>query len=142
MAQRTKSWESRADDLLTLVRDGAKQSPDAVIYRELLTGADDAADSLEDAAFLLSLLPEAGEGVPVPEPLLRLADLLVSDSQEWIKCLANTATLYHGRNREDIQDFLQAVDQSVTIEHLTDEAEREVTSLLVRSDANMRQFHL
>jgi uncharacterized protein Yka (UPF0111/DUF47 family) len=41
-----------------------------------------------------------------------------------------------------MQQFLEAVDHVVTIEHQTDECERAVTAALVRSDIDCRQFHL
>src|ERR1700758_3302860 len=41
-----------------------------------------------------------------------------------------------------MQKFLEAVDHVVTIEHQTDEREREVTAALVSSDVDCRHLHL
>jgi len=41
-----------------------------------------------------------------------------------------------------MQQFLEAVDHVVTIEHQTDEREREVTVALVGSDIDCQHLHL
>jgi len=41
-----------------------------------------------------------------------------------------------------MQQFLEAVDRMVTIEHQTDEQERAVTVALIKSDIDCRHLHL
>jgi hypothetical protein len=47
-----------------------------------------------------------------------------------------------GGERENMQQFLEAVDRMVTIEHQTDEPERAVTVALIKSDIDCRHLHL
>ena len=47
-----------------------------------------------------------------------------------------------GADREDMQGFLAAVDSIVTIEHETDEVERQVTAALMQSPGEPRQVFL
>ena len=57
VATRAKRWESKADDIVSAARDAQRQRSGADAVSHLLAAADDAADSLEDAAFLMPLLP-------------------------------------------------------------------------------------
>ena len=41
-----------------------------------------------------------------------------------------------------MQQFLEAVDHVVTVEHRTDEGERALNAALVGSNIDFRQFHL
>ena len=41
-----------------------------------------------------------------------------------------------------MQQFLEAVDRVASIEHETDERERAVTTVLVGSDIDCREFHV
>jgi hypothetical protein len=44
--------------------------------------------------------------------------------------------------RDNMQQFLEAVDRMVTIEYQTDEPERAVTVVLIKSDIDCRHLHL
>src|SRR5262249_17820358 len=54
--RRAKKWESRADDLLNKLRSAPRREDTRTVFA-LLGVADDAADGLEEAIFLLGLLP-------------------------------------------------------------------------------------
>jgi hypothetical protein len=132
-AQRAAGWERAADDLVNRAREIVRRSVRAEyeVFRRLLERGDDAADCLEEAGFLLTLRPEGGR----PELVAagqRLAGLALEGAQEWVRAVEAASWLYHGGQRQDVQDFLRAVDRLVTIEHVTDEAERDVTAQVVR----------
>ena len=141
-ARRSAQWERRADALVERVRGLARHSPGAAVYVRLVTEADDVADNLEEAAFLLTLgLPQSGAGA-FEGRLQALAALLVTGSREWVKCLESAVHVRRGGAREDLQDFLEAVERVVTIEHQTDDAQREVTAALFVEAVDWRQLNL
>jgi uncharacterized protein Yka (UPF0111/DUF47 family) len=142
IARRAKTCEKKADELVTRVRDAVKRADGIEVFARLLHEADDAADHFEDAVFLLSLLPAAIQPNVLQESLRNLADLTVAGAREFVKCTETAAVVYHGGCREDVQDFLEAVDRAVTIEHQTDDVEREVTYLLIRHAEDFRMLHL
>jgi uncharacterized protein Yka (UPF0111/DUF47 family) len=120
------------------VRTLARRSPRAKLYARLLGEADDVADDLEDAVFLLTL-PAARGGV-AKDALGPLAGLLVEGAEAWRDCLAASAHVTRGGAREDLQTFLEAVDRLVTLEHQTDAAERRATALLLGDGVDPRQL--
>jgi hypothetical protein len=141
-AKRAAAWERRADALVDRVRGLARRSPGAQVYPRLLAEADDVADNLEEAAFLLTL-GSTGTGAGSYEGRLQaLAALLVTGSREWVKCLESATHVRRGGAREDLQDFLEAVDRVVTVEHQSDDAQREVTVGLFATALDWRQLNL
>src|SRR5271166_16462 len=85
LAARCKIWESDADRLVNAVRDFAHADPEHAYLRELVHQADDVADGLEEAAFLVTLLRPAGVGAALVRELGALAGRLVAGSQEFVK---------------------------------------------------------
>jgi uncharacterized protein Yka (UPF0111/DUF47 family) len=142
LARRARRWERQADELVMGARSPAHRRGESVFYARLIGDADDVADGLEEAAFLLPLLPAVAPGQRLLEPLEALAGLLVEGSQEYVKCVEVVGHVHRGGAREDVQDFLAAVDRMVTIEHQTDDAEREVTRALVEEGGEARQLFL
>jgi uncharacterized protein Yka (UPF0111/DUF47 family) len=116
--------------------------PDFAPYRATMQVADDAADQLEESAFLLALLPEGKANRAELEPLQRLADIVVVAVQEWIKALAHAVHVEPHGAREDADDFLIAVDHIASLEHDADEAQRHVTIIALREATDFRQLHL
>jgi uncharacterized protein Yka (UPF0111/DUF47 family) len=108
----------------------------------MLEVADDAADNLEDAAFLAGLLSTQDLPPDLPAPLLVLADLLVEGGQAFRHSLDAAQHVHRGGEREAMQRFLEAADRLVTVEHQTDERERAVMAALVGSSLECRPFYL
>ena len=100
----------------------------------LLEAADDAADELEDAAFLLDLDTLQGKAL---DALQTLADLLVEASQEWIKALGHATQIGHAAGRAEAEDFLTAIDRVSALEHQADDAERALTVAAIRTRARI-----
>ncbi len=130
-AHRARRWESAADALVSRAREAAVRAPDAAAWAGLLARADDAADGLEEAAWLLTLLPGVSGGAAAREPLGQLAELVVAAAREYMKLIEVTRVVERGGAREDTQDFLEAIDALVTLEHRTDDAERALLSALL-----------
>jgi uncharacterized protein Yka (UPF0111/DUF47 family) len=136
-AERAKTWERHADELLNRVRASSGQGEEAAFYEDLVSLADDVADDLEDAAFHMTLMPRLNLEGEVLRNVKELAELVVQGGQEYVKVLETARLVRRGGAREDMQDFLEAVHRIVGIEHQTDEVFRniEYTMLLDGHDA-------
>lgn len=140
-ATRAKQWESRADDVVKELRSTVRRISGTEIFRAIVETADDAADHLEDAAFLTRLLFDTAPPTELPEPLLVLADLLADGCQAFRRTMDSAQYVHRGSDRDAVQRFLEAADRVVAVEHQTDERYRAVTTALMSADLNHRQFY-
>lgn len=139
--RRAKRWERNADDLLNKARQIVKRTGQPREMERIISIADDAADSLEEAVFLLTLVPQ-GDGRPsFYQPLLELAELANKGSMEFLKVVEG-ARLVRKAGRQDLDDFLAAVDMTATIEHQADEVSRNAKALLISGARDFRELHL
>ncbi len=141
-AERAKRWETRADEIVRAARGASRQSAGASAVARLLAEADDVADGLEEATFRLTLLQQRGCGAASLGALQELADLAVRGAQSWVRSVEIARDVQHGGGRDDVQDFLVAVDQLVTIEHDSDAAERRAQTVFLDHAADFRELHL
>jgi len=141
-AAQAKLAESRADEIVRETRVTARRIPGVDVFRRILEVADDAADELEDSAFLAGLLAECGSHGALPAPLLTLSNCLVEGAQVFQRLVSSAQYVHRGGERETMQRFLEAVDRMVTIEHQTDEQERAVTAALVSAVLDCRYLYL
>jgi uncharacterized protein Yka (UPF0111/DUF47 family) len=137
--RRAGRFEHDADRLVLEIRQAVRRRPDYGVFLRLLEAADDAADELEDAAFLLNLDTLQGNALP---QLQSLADLLVEASQEWIKALGHAAQIGSSASAGESEDFLTAIDRVTALEHDADEAQRSVAAIAIRHATDFRQLHL
>lgn len=142
MAQRAHKWEQDADALVARTRSLVRRLRRPDIYVTLAHQADDAADGLEEAAFLATFLVKLPPVDGLAEPVEALASLLVDGAQEQVKMFEAASHIRREGARDDVQDFLEAVDRIVWIEHQTDEAERRVTGALLEGAPDFRTLHL
>jgi uncharacterized protein Yka (UPF0111/DUF47 family) len=138
-AERGKRWESEADALLNKARLEVKRSNAPPAFEAMLSHSDDAADSLEDSLFLLSLIPREDVRGPFYEPLVDLAEVAARASMEFLKSVEGAKTIHKWSPREEIADFLEAVDKVVTLEHDADDAHRRIKEALMASAKDFRQ---
>ena len=87
----------------------------------LLVAADDAADALEDAAFLLDFGTLHGEPL---EALQTLAGLVADAPQECIKALGRAGQIGRGASAAETEDSLAATGCAAGLEREADGAER------------------
>ncbi len=138
-ARRADRFEHDADQLVVAMREAVRRRPEYAVFIPLVEKADDAADELEAAAFLLVL--DILQGKPLEE-LQILADLLVEASQEWIKALGHATQIGRAASDAETEDFLKAIDRIAALEHQADDAERALAATTVQHAANFRQLHL
>ncbi len=141
-AARAKLWESRADDVVKDMRSTVRRISGTEIFCNIVETADDAADDLEDATFLANLLFDSAPLAELPEPLLVLADLLADGAQAFQRTMETAQYVRRGGERDAVQRFLEAADRVVTVEHQTDERERAVTTALMKTPLDSRQFYM
>ena len=141
-AERARKWEQEADALVSRVRSLIRRMPQRQAFPAILEEADDAADGLEEAAFLATLLPQLKPPEATLGPVRQLASLLVGGAQEIIKMIEAASHVHRDGAREDLQDVLEAIDRIVAVEHETDAVERSVTRALVPDAPDFRVLHL
>jgi uncharacterized protein Yka (UPF0111/DUF47 family) len=124
--------EREADELVDRGRSLAQGSRGTQAFSRLLTTADDAADGLEEAAFLLTLLPSDAVPAELRSPLEALAHLVQSAAEEWVRCARAAAHAGDRAPRNALQAVLESADRVVTMEHDVDVAQRAVTTALFR----------
>jgi uncharacterized protein Yka (UPF0111/DUF47 family) len=134
--------EREADELVDRGRNLAQSSQGTQVYARLLGGADDSADALEDAAFLLTLLPSAPPVSSLGRPFEHLSSLLVSAAEEWGHCLAAATQVRKRGAREGLQEFLGSVDRIAVLEDQIDGAERSVIAALFGGPTEPRALQL
>jgi uncharacterized protein Yka (UPF0111/DUF47 family) len=142
IVQHARKWEHNADKLVTKARTARTHLDNHKTVPELLTVADDVADQLEDAIFLRSLLSASGVAADSLVCLQDLAALLVQGAQEYLKAVANARVLQRGSPREEVQDFLEAIDGVVSVEHRTDDAHRRTRASILTFLGDFRQWQL
>jgi uncharacterized protein Yka (UPF0111/DUF47 family) len=126
MAERAKAWETAADEELNSARSTLLEGENFIF--QLMSEADDIADDLEEAVFHITLSPRASSASIAA--LSRLVEPVSNASRAFVKALAASRHARRGVPREDIDDFLQAVHAIRTMEHASDQAEREVKRTL------------
>ena len=141
-ASRAVAWEARADQLLNEARDDAKRFRRPPSLIDFLEYADDAVDELEEAASLIDLFALiSSQGVPMGE-LRRLADMALGSAQELVKSIECAATITRVDVRDDLDDFLQALERLVALEHQADEQIRLLRRRLVSDVQDPRALYL
>jgi uncharacterized protein Yka (UPF0111/DUF47 family) len=140
-AERARRFEHDADRLVIETWRAVKRRPDCASFLSLLRSADDAADELEEGAYLLRLLTARAPD-QVLEPLQSLAALLVETAQEWVKILANAAHVRDPGSTEAVDDLLTALDRVIALEHQADDAERLLAEAALRHAADFRELHI
>jgi len=142
-AARALKWEQEGDAIVSRVRSLAGRTAQPRVYAELLHAADEAADGLEEAAFLLTHLVAVAPPERAIKPLQALAALLVAGAQESVRMFEAARHVTREGAREDLQDFFSSIERVIAIERNSDIAERAVTSTLLAGECGGAQaLHL
>ena len=139
--QRAARFEHSADQLLIAQRQAALRVEGGGTVTSLTATADDAIDSLEEAVFLLGLLPPEAIGVvrTILEPVVAIT---VTAAREHLKAVETARSVVDGSSAEDQEDFLVAVDRVATLEHDADTASRLAGAALVTQAPEFRSLHV
>jgi uncharacterized protein Yka (UPF0111/DUF47 family) len=136
LAERSKSWERRADHLVMQAREQAERQPRWRPYARLAEQSDDVADALEEAAFLLGLIAgrhHDGWDQAVHEVLMRLAATVLQATQDHVRALAIARTLGAASEAGDNDAFLGATWRVLQAERQCDALLREARRVILGS---------
>jgi len=132
-ARQARVWEHEADEIVTRVRAFMARTEAPGVLLELIEAADDVADSLEDAAFYLTLLQPEGIASEIAARLRSMCGLLLASARAHLRAVVYAADVQRGASREEMEGFLEAVHEVVSLERKTDDAQRAVHAALVAS---------
>jgi uncharacterized protein Yka (UPF0111/DUF47 family) len=141
-ADRAKRVETRADELVRAARHARRQATGTDAVARLLSEADDVADGLEDALFRLTLVQQRRCEPRTLATLEELAQFAVQGAQEYVRSVETARDIRRGTGRDEVQEFLVAIDRLVTIEHQSDDAERKAQTVLLDAASDFRELHL
>lgn len=141
-ARRARKWEQECDAIVNRVRSLAQRTSKPEAYAALMHVADEAADGLEEAAFLMTHLAAVAPVPRLMQSVQSLASLVLTGAQESVKMYEAARHVTREGAREDLQDFFAAADRVVAVEQETDTAERAVTTALLASEIDARVLHL
>ena len=141
VAQRAAAWEHRADEILVTERQAAHRLDGGETVVGLIGTADDAIDDLEEAVFLLTVVPPNGVAV-VRDVLEELPRLTTMAAREHLKAVEIARLILDGSSPEDLEDFLVAIARVATLEHEADRANRAGRAALVRGAPDFRNLHV
>jgi len=141
-AKRAKEWESRADQLVVQVRTLSKRIEEAEFFLLLIDAADDALDELEEACFFTTLLPSIASSKPVNRKLASMAELAVKAGQEYLKVLIAAQNIRKDYSRDEMQEFLTAVNRVISLEHECDEALRLTEKTIIFESTDYKELRV
>ena len=142
-AARAKAWETRADELVTRSRVLFEQAAPVAPLAQLLIEADNVADGLEEAAHLLTLVPRDTSSTRKSVDELRgLADLITRGAQDYVQCIACGHDAHRLGGRNELEEFLVAVDAVIAFEHTCDDRERTVKATLIETCHDFRELYV
>ncbi|MDE1769796.1 MAG: hypothetical protein KGI28_04495 [Thaumarchaeota archaeon] len=141
-AKRAQKWEQKGDELVKKAREMVKKENYPKIVEEIIVLSDDVADSLEETAFMLTLIPNKEMSENLYQSLNDQADLALQCSREYLKAVENARYVHRGISREDMEDFLHAIDGIITIEHQADEASRSLRVVIMQESIDFKELHL
>ena len=131
VARRAAGAEHHADELVSEARVTVGRAPDLKAFLELVEATDDVADCGEEAAFYATLLPSARPSGGVRLQVRRIARLVLSASRAYLRAVQLSLELRRGGPREEMDAFLSAAHEVITLEHATDAAQRAVHQAMV-----------
>jgi uncharacterized protein Yka (UPF0111/DUF47 family) len=141
-AGRAVAWEARADQLLNEARDDVKRFRRPVSLIRFLESADDAVDELEEAASLLELLALVPHQDAALGELSGLADIVLESSQELVKSIECAGSVSQSDVRDDLDDFLQALERLIALEHQADDEIRRLRRHILSEFDDPRAIYL
>ncbi len=141
-AKRAKDWESRADQLVARIRTLSKRVEEAESFFMLINAADDALDELEEACFFTTLLIPLNSSKNVNRQLAGMAELAVKGSQEYLKVLIAAQGIRKDYGRDEMQDFLTAVNRVISLEHECDDALRQAERAIISESSGYKELRI
>jgi len=141
-ARRAKIWEREADNLVSKVRSLSLRFEAARQYTDLINVADDALDFLEEASFFTTLVPKSTHSEKMLTELVILGEIAVKGSQEYLKAVIASQYVHKGYSREEMQDFIRAIDGVISMEREADEALRNSEKVILVETTDYKELRV
>lgn len=141
-ASRAVLWEAKADQLLNEAREDIKRFQRPRSLLQFFEHADDAVDELEEAAALVDLSALIAPSTAAVAKLRELAELPLRSAQELVKCVECAASVTQFDVRDDLDEFLAALEKLIAIEHAADDVLRAFRRWLILENTDQRQTML
>ncbi len=141
-ARRAKIWESEADNLVSKVRSLSIRFEAARQYTDLINVADDALDFLEEASFFTTLVPRSTHSEKMLKELVMLGEIAVKGCQEYLKAVIASQYVHKGYSREEMQDFIRAIDGVISTEREADEALRNAEKVILAETTDYKELRV
>ena len=141
-ARRAKIWESRADALVNEVRKISRRIEEGGFFEELMHTSDDALDYLEEASYFTTLIPGISSSRGVSVEIVAMAEIAVGSCREYLRALMASRSLHRTYSREELQDFLLAVDRVVGLERECDEELRKAQKTVLVETSDYKELWL
>lgn len=138
LAARAAAWEARADQILNDARDDIRRFERPQSLRAFFEEADDAVDNLEEAVSILELVLLVA---PTEETVTRMrdiADLALLSAQDIVRCVACSASVTRSDVRDDLDEFIAAMERLVAFEHQADDALRTFRRWMIETNMDPR----
>lgn len=139
-AGRASVWEKSADQCLNEARDDIKRFSRSHYLLAFFESSDDAVDELEEAAALLELTQLIDLDAAALDRLRDLARLPLMSAQELVKSVECAASITRADIRDDLDEFMLALERLMAIEHEADDALRGFRRWLIQGDLGERQL--
>jgi uncharacterized protein Yka (UPF0111/DUF47 family) len=136
LASRARRIEEKADRIATEVRGEIARLDAGHAINGLVDRIEEAIDELEQAAFVVSVMPRQ-VAPALLEPLARICATVVRGAEAAAAGIAAAADVPEGQ-RVDSEDALAAVGRLIDAEHDADAAEREVTALVMQGEFDLK----
>jgi hypothetical protein len=136
-----QTWSTRADQIARHSSRLVGRTSDGHHLGQLFTQAAIAAEALDEAAFLLTLVSHDID--PKALSLLDgLADLMGGAFREYARCLEEGRELSSASARSDVDAFLVKIDRLVDLNRQAIAAKREIVERSFRVPGDFRDHHL
>jgi uncharacterized protein Yka (UPF0111/DUF47 family) len=142
LAEQARRLEHKADALTIEARGLASRLPEsAKRAKTVVDSVEEANDALEEAAFLLSLMPEEGREGHSLQPLADLGENAVESIAQMIRAVEAAYNLPEGL-QADVTDTLRAIDAVLEEEKKADAALRKAMAAFIVAGPDARMLVL
>jgi uncharacterized protein Yka (UPF0111/DUF47 family) len=106
----------------------------------LIGEMDDVLDSLEEACFMTTLMPEDHPSPRASDELLSLSEIALGGARELLRTLMAAETLHAAGTQSDVQDFLRSADAITSAEMKCDEVLRRAENAILAEASDFKQL--
>lgn len=139
LPERAVAWEAKADQVLNEARDDVRRFGRPRSLQSFLEASDDAVDQLEEAVALLDLAVVIEPVAGAMDKLREFAELPLRGAQELVKAVESAACITRSDVRDDLDEFMAALERLIEIEHAADNLERVLRGWLFREPIDVRK---